>query len=339
MEEELKKCLDLYDLSYLKIDAEESLVKIYNLWVNDTFEEPVLGIELFYYGSYYQNVKKNHELMEKYYVKLDEDSNNENNEIFSGNEKRIYSSIYYNLALYYEDGKNYDLMKKNYLMSVELGNYAAMNNLGRYYKIIEKDYDLMKKYFLMAIELGNDNTMNSLALYYQKYEQDYDLMKKYFLMAIKAGNCAAMNDLALYYFRVEKYDLMKKYYLMAIKGGNYKSISIKDLLKYYKRNEDLSFIQIAVEYDIIDEFTELLNQKFTHNIDLPKELHFYFCQFKDLDPEVRMKQYILQKTLVFPRNYSHKYDIQFMELLSMSSSNKYVFPKDILLLIAGFFYV
>lgn len=39
---------------------------------------------------------------------------------------------------------NYELMKKNYLLSIEDGNSAAMNNLGIYYFDIEKKYHLAK---------------------------------------------------------------------------------------------------------------------------------------------------------------------------------------------------
>jgi TPR repeat protein len=43
-----------------------------------------------------------------------------------------------------------------------------MNNLGYYYQFIEKDYELMKKYYLIAIDKGHSNAMNNLG-YYLKY--------------------------------------------------------------------------------------------------------------------------------------------------------------------------
>jgi len=69
---------------------------------------------------------------------------------------------------------------------------------GNYYKNIEKDYDKMKKYYLMAIELNDSNAMNSLGYYYQNIEKDYDEMKKYYLMAIELNNDSAMNKLNNY---------------------------------------------------------------------------------------------------------------------------------------------
>ena len=64
-----------------------------------------------------------------------------------------------------------------------------MTNLANYYQDVEKDYALMKKYYLMAIDLGNLLAMNNLANYYQYAEKDYALMKKYYLMAIESRKC------------------------------------------------------------------------------------------------------------------------------------------------------
>ena len=90
---------------------------------------------------------------------------------------------------YYKDiEKNYDEMKKYYLMAIDLNDSTAMNNLGFYYKTVEKNYDEMKKYYLMAIELNNISAMNNLGLYYQTVEKNYNEMKKYYLMAIKLND-------------------------------------------------------------------------------------------------------------------------------------------------------
>ena len=116
--------------------------------------------------------------------------------------------------------KNYDKMKKYYLMAIENGNTKSMYNLGHYYQHIENNYDQMKKYYLMAIENGNTNSMYNLSCYYYNVEKNYDEMKKYYLMAIENGNINSMHNLGHYYQNIEKnYDEMKKYYLMAIKNG------------------------------------------------------------------------------------------------------------------------
>jgi Holliday junction resolvasome RuvABC DNA-binding subunit len=46
-----------------------------------------------------------------------------------------------------------------------------MNNLGLYYQKIEKNYDLMKKYYLMSIELKNSDAMIALGFSKQVAEK------------------------------------------------------------------------------------------------------------------------------------------------------------------------
>ena len=58
-------------LNYVKIENENSLEKIYNLFKNifknNIFEEPSTDIEYYYYGVYYRHIKKNYDLMKKYF--------------------------------------------------------------------------------------------------------------------------------------------------------------------------------------------------------------------------------------------------------------------------------
>ena len=79
-----------------------------------------------------------------------------------------------------------------YKTLIDIGNVDAMFQLGLYY-YKNTNHDLMKKYYLMVIELGYVDPMNSLVDYYkyggdyEDYEddQEYDLMKKNYLIAIK----------------------------------------------------------------------------------------------------------------------------------------------------------
>ena len=134
---------------------------------------------------------------------------------------------------YYKDiKKNYDEMRKYYLMAIELNNSSTMYNLGLYYETIE-NYDEMRKYYLRAIELNNSRAMHNLGLYYQTVE-NYDEMRKYYLMAIELNNISAMNNLGLYYQTVEKnYNEMKKYYLMAIKLNDSNVIKLCENYSYF----------------------------------------------------------------------------------------------------------
>ena len=185
------------------------------------------------------------------------------------------SNILWIIGLYYESKiKNYDEMKKYYLMAIELKNDKAMIDLGYYYYYIEKNYDEMKKYYLMAIELNNIGAMVILG-YYSYYEKNYDEMKKCYLMAIKFNNCNAMSNLGYYYQRIEKnYDEMKKYYLMAIELkddgamfnlANYYQFIEKnydEMKKYYlmaiELNNNFAMNRLLSAFDVSSKFCPLV---------------------------------------------------------------------------------
>jgi TPR repeat protein len=99
-----------------------------------------------------------------------------------------------------DEKKIIDLFNHDIIEEIDDDKYWRY--IGLYYgKKIEKDYDLMKKYYLMAIDKGNDDAMYNLGHYYQFKEKNYDLMKKYYLMAIDKENSYAMNNLGHYYRR------------------------------------------------------------------------------------------------------------------------------------------
>ncbi len=58
-----------------------------------------------------------------------------------------------------------------------------------YYREIEKDYDMMKKYYLMAFDNGDARGINNLAIYYKNIKKDYNMMEKYRIMSkLKSAN-------------------------------------------------------------------------------------------------------------------------------------------------------
>jgi TPR repeat protein len=166
---------------------------------------------------------------------------------------------------YYKIKKDYEQMKKYYLIAIGKGNDIAMNNLGLHYYIVKKDYEQMKKNLLMAIEKGNSNAMYNLGYYCQNIEKDYDQMKKYYLMAIEKGDCDAMLVLGYHYRNIEKdYDQMKKYYLMAIEKGHCNAMY--HLEQFYKdSNDTLGLLQLYIKIDdkakISDILVNYCNQK------------------------------------------------------------------------------
>jgi len=323
MEEYIIYILNLNKINYLKIENKNSLEKIYNLFKNKIFEEPTIDLEYSYYGVYYY-IEKNYDLMKKY---------------FSMAIELNYSHAMNSLAFYYKNiEKNYDLMKKYYLMSIGLNNSHAMNNIGVYYQTVEKNYDLMKKYFLMAIELNYSKPMFNLAHYYKNIEKNYDLMKKYYLMAIELNHFKAMTNLASYYKNVEKnYDLMKKYLLMAIELNDFKAMTNLD--NYYRITEknDQTFVEFY-KYENKEDFISLFNYKFKDNINLDQKYYYSFLQWKSENRSniVKIKQDILRKTNIFPKNYDEKYLNHFNKIVSLKNTR---LPKDILNLIAGHLFI
>ncbi len=155
------------------------------------------------------------------------------------------NNIYSLLGYHYQNTEiNYELMKKYYLMAIELNDLKAMVHLGYYYQNIEINYDLMKKYYLMAIELNSRVAAYNLGYHYRYKEINYNLMKEYYLIAIKLDSASAMHSLSVYYQNTEiNYDLMKKYYLMAINLEFEKSyLNLYDF--YNNKNDILSFYKL-----------------------------------------------------------------------------------------------
>ena len=193
--------------------------KIYNLLYNNILYDSEIGVELHYLGLYYYGND-----YEKYNYYMNR-----------GCDKGFFGSMK-SLGLYHQfESKNYDLMKKYYLMAIELGDAKCMDNLGYYYQHIEKDYEMMKLYYTMAIENNHINAMYNLGVYYQFTEFNCELMMPLYLEAIENGHVKCMDNLGYYYqYNVKDYKLMKKYYLMAIENGcdnaNYN-------LGYYYKNK------------------------------------------------------------------------------------------------------
>jgi hypothetical protein len=62
-------------------------------------------------------------------------------------------------------------------MAIDLGYSKSMYNLGYYYEHTEKNYDLMKKYYLMAINLKCKSSFNNYESYCITNNLDFELFK------------------------------------------------------------------------------------------------------------------------------------------------------------------
>ena len=320
---EIKKVLEEHNSIFIDIDDELSLYKIHALICKHIVkEEPTNDLELFYFGWYYFIIEKNYILMKQYL----------NIAIQHGHATAMYVLGYY----YKNIEQDYNKMKQYYTMAIQHDNSDAMSSYGHYYQCVEKDYDKMKTYYTMAIQHGHSTSMNNLGHYYQFVEKDYDKMKQYYNMAIQHGYAIAMFNLGFHYQVVEKnYDKMKQYYTMAIQHGSTKAI--QNLSWYYEHEgkNDLSFVNF---FDI-PSLRPLLFKRLKVIKKVPKEFHSSFCKWNfDDDHELKMKQYILRKTGIYPCKYDPALLFHFMELISLSEKPVGL-PKDVILTIAGYLFV
>ena len=185
---------------------------------------------------------------------------------------------YYGFYFLFKE-KNYDEVKRYYLMAIEKGSVYAIYNLGNYYRNIEKNYEEMKRYYLMAIEKGDSDAMCNLGCYYDN-EKNYEEMKLYYLMAIEKGHPTAMCNLGYYYNKVEKnYEEMKRYYLMAIEKGNVTAMC--NLGSYYQVTE--------INYDKMKRYYLMAIEK--DSVKAMCNLGAYY-QVTEINHE-RMKHYFL----------------------------------------------
>lgn len=65
-------------------------------------------------------------------------------------------------AIHYKIKKDYDNMKKYYLMAIERGNRVAMSNLGYQYAL-DGDIENMKKYYLMVVKKNVSLHINNIS--------------------------------------------------------------------------------------------------------------------------------------------------------------------------------
>src|SRR5436190_1874763 len=121
------------------------------------------------------------------------------------------------------------------------------------FNFIKKNYDEMKKYYLLAIEKNNMMAINNLAYYYYK-EKNYEEMKKYCVMALDKNNFVLDKSIINQYLDI-KFDvgfaLKFKDYLT---NYNYDLLN-KFIIAYYKIKDVENLLNIskdkcAICYDI-----------------------------------------------------------------------------------------
>lgn len=205
-----------FNLIYVEIELEISLIKIHNLFINNELGElPVSSIEFLYYGVYYRFVKTDYVNMKKCYL-----------------ESIKLGCIFgmRNMGCYYRDVKdNHKKSKQYFQMAADKDSWEAHESLGFHYQYYEKNTFFMKKHYLIAIEHGRHKGAGyHLGLYYltDEHEKNVELAKMYLGMAVENGSIFAMNLLGVLYMKDDKNDeLSKKYLDMAVNSGCLKSIN------------------------------------------------------------------------------------------------------------------
>ena len=136
-------------------------------------------------------------------------------------------------------------------MAIEKGNNVAMYNLALHYEKI-KDYEQMKKYYLMAIEKEDSDAMYNLANYYKKIK-DYEQMEKYYLMAIEKGNNVASERLISYYEKNKEYNAMIEVCLISNNNKKIEEYLMEniDIDNYTKINKILFSKELIDKYNNI----------------------------------------------------------------------------------------
>lgn len=140
------------------------------------------------------------------------------------------STSYFNLGYERELKKDYDNMKKYYLLAIENNNARAACRLANYYKE-QCAYDDMEKYYLLAIENGNFIAANNLAVHYET-QHNYDGMVKYYLLALEHGILVAAWNLAIHYHLWRNHADAIKYYLLSAECDH--SNLLKNLASCYE---------------------------------------------------------------------------------------------------------
>jgi TPR repeat protein len=248
-------------------------------------------------GIYYKDIEKNQEeaikylllaiergcydsmlILSIYYYEIDFEKYKDDIEklnIMCLDKHEVHSS--FNLAVFNEKIKNYEMAVKFYKIGVEHGNEKSMLNLAIYYKNKEKNIDLYLKYAKMSVEHGSSRAMHNLGLYYNIIK-NYEESKKYYLMAIQLNNSDSMIELGKTYLIVDKdFEQAKKYFLMGI--GNNNSNGYYQLGMLYKKYqidyaESKKYFELGAEKDCVECIYEL--GKIYHKDNNKSEAKKYF---------------------------------------------------------------
>ncbi len=213
----IKRIIEQFDITYIPIEDEPTLVAIFYLLFCSIAEpdEKVTGIKAYYYGVYY-HMKRNEELMHKYYKKALEYG---------------YEDALAYIGYFYDGIKKYKKMKKWYSKGIKIKNARCMFNLASHYHFVRINRKKAEKWYRKAIKYGcKESYINYGFFNYEK--KDFDQMHKYYFLAIENEEYDACFNLATFYNKKGEYDDMLRYLRMGARHKN--ATCIKFLNKLFQ---------------------------------------------------------------------------------------------------------
>ena len=184
-----------------------------------------------------------------------------------------------NLGIYYKTvEKNDKEAFKWYTLSANQGNLAAQNNLGNYYDDKKNDKEAFKWYILSANQ-GNSIAQNNLGVYYDD-KKNYEEAIKWYIISANQGNSSAQNNLGVYYFNNKNYEKAKEWYTLSANQGN---LTAQNNLGHYYENIEKNYEEALKWYTLSknEEKIKLLKSKIiklSKDISITKEEECLICK-------------------------------------------------------------
>jgi TPR repeat protein len=156
----------------------------------------------------------------------------------------------YELAVIYQNAKDYKKAIKWYEKAHKLGDKDAAYALGILYEDKLKDYERAVKWYEKAHEIGNENAAYALGLIYKKQLQDYENAKKWYEIAYNKNDEQAAYALGLLYDDIYKdYPKAIEWYEIAYNKNKFKDAAYSLGLLYYEALKDypkaIEWLEIA----------------------------------------------------------------------------------------------
>lgn len=272
MEQHIIDYIEKYNYTYVKIENEESLSVIYDLYKNNKISNIEYDDSMIYlyYGVYfninniYENgvtcyqiaIKKGNNIapinLGLYYEKHENYYEARKYYKMGAINGNIYSMVY--LAAYYNKTKKYDKMEDYCLRIINkdtnICNTDIIETLADYYYDIKKNYDQAVKYYLLIIKEGKEKgyMFSILGYYYYVVKINIKKAKQYLMMGLEKNDSCSIISLGYYYLNKKKIDKAIKYFTLIIKNGYNDSINdaMSIIFDYYDSNLNNKTINDAI---------------------------------------------------------------------------------------------